>query len=81
MGTFASLIARLTSRGENGTRERKGNAKGFLRVSPSCVSCSLCLKRCPLGIDPSAYAGGIVSDPDCIRCGACVVACPKKDIQ
>jgi Fe-S-cluster-containing hydrogenase component 2 len=52
----------------------------MLSVSASCVSCSRCMRRCPLGIDPSAHAGGLLSDPDCIQCGVCAAACPMGAI-
>lgn len=68
MGTMASYVARL----------RK--SKRVLRVSPSCVSCKICEKKCPLGLVPYDYKGDILSHPDCIQCGKCVNVCPKKAI-
>lgn len=68
MGTIASWMSRL----------RK--SKRVLSVSPSCVSCKLCEKKCPLGIVPYHYKGDLLSHPDCIQCGKCVSVCPKKAI-
>jgi len=68
MGSLASLVAR-----------RKKSAR-VLRVAPSCVSCKLCHKECPLGLVPHEYKGDLLSHPDCIQCGACVLVCPKKAI-
>nr|WP_123609996.1 4Fe-4S binding protein [Mobilisporobacter senegalensis] len=68
MGTMASYVARL----------RK--SKRVLRVSPSCVSCKICEKKCPLGLVPYDYKGDILSHPDCIQCGKCVNVCPKNAI-
>jgi len=68
MGTLASAIARVR------------NSKRVLRVSSNCVSCKLCEQKCPFGLSPYAYQGGILRHPDCIQCGQCVAACPKKAI-
>lgn len=48
-----------------------------------CVSCGLCSKACPMGLDVKK----MVSDgtgskcPECIQCGACVDQCPKKVLK
>lgn len=76
MGTIASLIVRLGTRGGKGDKPMKGR----LRVAQACISCSLCQKRCPLGLDPRAYRGGVLSHPDCVQCGVCAAACPVKAI-
>lgn len=52
MGTIASWISRF----------RKSNR--VFKVAPSCVSCKLCKKQCPLGIVPSDYKGDLLSHPD-----------------
>jgi len=38
----------------------------------SCVNCSLCQKKCPMGIDPRKSVNSI----ECIKCGDCVRICP-----
>jgi polyferredoxin len=70
MGTLASLVSRFGAR--RGTR--------LLNVSSSCVSCSLCQKKCPVGIAPHAHKGDSLAHPDCIQCGICAATCPKKAI-
>lgn len=70
MGTLASIVSRA--------RARKGLR--LLGVSSSCVSCSLCQKKCPVGIAPHAHKGDSLADPDCIQCGVCVEACPKRAV-
>lgn len=39
-----------------------------------CVHCQLCIKQCPMGINPKEDK----RDPECVRCGRCVTACPTK---
>lgn len=46
------------------------------RPSDTCISCSLCSKACPVGLDPSAQEK--VTSSRCIRCGLCEGACPPK---
>lgn len=70
MGTLASFVSRFSAR----------TGKRLLSVSSSCVSCSLCQKKCPVGIVPHAYKGDHLADPDCIQCGICAATCPKKAI-
>lgn len=53
-----------------------------LAVAPSCVSCGLCAKACPLQLAPQqAKAAGAFTDPDCLKCGRCVAVCPKKALS
>ncbi len=37
-----------------------------------CVHCQLCIKACPMGINPKENK----TDPECIRCGRCAESCP-----
>jgi len=46
------------------------------RDEPTCISCSLCDRACPMNIDVS-HADAIHS-PECIGCMECVTACPTK---
>jgi polyferredoxin len=39
-----------------------------------CVHCQMCIKACPMGINPKEDK----RDPECIRCGKCVTSCPTK---
>lgn len=50
-----------------------------LNIKPSCMSCGLCAKACPMQLTP--YKEPIFSEPDCLKCGECVAACPKKAIE
>lgn len=38
-----------------------------------CTSCGLCLRACPMGIDPRSE----VNSTNCIKCGECSSACPQ----
>ncbi len=50
-----------------------------LRVAPSCVSCGLCARACPLQLAPqSGKEAGAFADGDCLKCDRCTAACPKK---
>ena len=69
MGTLSSLAARVNKRSHR------------LEVTSACVSCTLCEKKCPMGIVPSDYKGDKLHHPDCIQCGDCVGVCPKKAIR
>jgi ferredoxin-type protein NapH len=68
MGTLAAIISKL------------GKKKKVLQISSDCISCKLCVKKCPLGIVPYKYKGNSINHPDCIQCGKCVDICPKKAI-
>ena len=39
-----------------------------------CIHCQLCIKTCPMGINPKEAK----RDPECIRCGRCAEVCPTK---
>ena len=45
--------------------------------SNACISCKLCDKNCPQGIEVSQYEK--VTHPDCTLCMDCVNACKTKD--
>ncbi len=68
MGTLAALISKIKTK------------KKLLQISPKCVSCKLCHKKCPFGIVPYDYKENPLSHPDCIQCGKCVTICPKNAI-
>jgi polyferredoxin len=68
MGTLSSLVARA----------RK--SERVLRVSSACVSCGICARDCPLGLEPQEYRGAALSHPDCVQCGKCALSCPKDAI-
>ncbi|SHF46611.1 MULTISPECIES: 4Fe-4S binding protein [Caloramator] len=68
MGTIASIITKL-----------RGN-KNALYVKPSCVSCKLCSKACPMGVNPYEYKNGFIEHSDCIKCGKCISSCRRSDI-
>ena len=52
-----------------------------LEVTSACVSCTLCEKKCPMGLVPSDYKSDQLHHPDCTQCGDCVGVCPKKAIR
>ncbi len=68
MGTISSLVARSRTGGR------------LLEVSLDCVSCGLCARDGPLGLEPHAYRGDALGHPDCIQCGKCAASCPKDAI-
>jgi len=43
-------------------------------VKEECVHCQMCIKACPMGINPKEAK----RDPECIRCGRCAEVCPTK---
>ena len=43
-------------------------------VDSSCNHCSLCKKKCKMGLTPYMNPNHM----ECIRCGACLNKCPKK---
>jgi polyferredoxin len=43
-------------------------------LEKDCVHCQLCIKACPMGINPKEAK----RDPECIRCGRCAEVCPTK---
>ena len=50
-----------------------------LKVAPSCVSCGLCTKACPLQLQPQGGKEvGSFTDGDCLKCDRCTAVCPKK---
>ncbi len=50
-----------------------------LKVAPSCVSCGLCAKACPLQLQPQrGKEAGTFTDGDCLKCDRCTAVCPKK---
>ena len=48
-----------------------------------CVSCGLCNKSCPMGLDVKKMVaeGTNGKYTECIQCGACVDECPKKVLK
>jgi len=47
------------------------------RDEDRCTKCSLCDKRCPVGLEVSNTQN--VSRQECISCGECISACPVPD--
>lgn len=68
MGTLAAIISKTNRK------------KKVLQISSNCTSCTLCQKKCPLGIVPYNYKGNPLDHQDCIQCGKCVAICPKNAI-
>lgn len=46
------------------------------RNEQTCISCKLCTKSCPMGIDVAEMSK--VNDSECITCLKCVDACPVE---
>lgn len=46
------------------------------RDEPSCTSCGLCSKACPMGIN--VHEPKVIRSVDCISCLECVGACPRN---
>ncbi len=73
MGTMASGVTSFRNRS---TKNKAQKNVGF--IQEKCVSCRLCSKVCPMGIDVLNYKNdGEVDNPDCIKCNKCVIKCPK----
>ncbi len=50
-----------------------------LRVAPSCVSCGLCTRACPLQLKPyDGKEAGTFAPGDCLKCDRCTAVCPQK---
>lgn len=49
----------------------------------ACVSCGVCNKSCPMGMDVKAMVanGSNSLCTECIQCGACVDSCPKNVLR
>ncbi|OPX43297.1 electron transport complex subunit RsxB [Ruminiclostridium hungatei] len=76
MGTMASLVTRAAA---NSPTAKTNKKVAFVRER--CVSCKLCSKSCPVGIDVLSYKGpGKVLDHDCLKCNECVYKCPKNSL-
>lgn len=54
-----------------------------IQVDESCVNCSLCVKACPLQLEP--YQGKDnekgFSHGDCLKCNRCIEKCPKQALR
>lgn len=48
-----------------------------------CVSCGLCSKACPMGLDVKTMVSEGTNSrcTECVQCGACVDGCPKKALK
>ena len=55
----------------------KVSVSGMKFDQSKCGGCGLCVKVCPVDIDPTREVGG----RDCILCGDCIKVCPKGAIQ
>ena len=51
----------------------------------TCVTCGVCRKVCPMGLEPTKLPGGEDSDfttrSECINCIECVGKCPKDSLK
>ncbi len=75
MGTMAAWITKLR------TKRSKAIISNVTFIKDKCVSCRICNKSCPMGIDVLSYkADGEVNNPDCIKCNKCVYKCPKNSL-
>jgi polyferredoxin len=71
MGTMAAWVTKLVN---------KDQKVSF--VKDKCVSCKLCTKACPIGINVLSYKEqGKIDNPDCLKCNECVIKCPKKALK
>ncbi|MCR1951258.1 4Fe-4S binding protein [Clostridium sp. DSM 100503] len=71
MGSIAAFISKFRN---------KQNKNLLLSINDACVSCKLCTKTCPMGINVHEYKNESITYYDCIQCGKCVNKCPKKSI-
>ena len=77
MGTMASWVTGIRDK----TKKTSNNNKVTF-IKDKCVSCNLCSKECPMGINVlSSKNAGAVDHPDCIKCNRCVYKCPKKSLE
>jgi len=77
MGTMASWVAS----GRNKIK-RTSEKNDVTFIKEKCVSCNLCSKECPMGINVLSYKNvGAVNHSDCIKCNRCVYKCPKKSLE
>lgn len=73
MGTMAHFVSKLAAKG--------GKIKYVTFSKDKCVSCKLCSKSCPIGIDVLGHkTDGKVINADCLKCNVCVQKCPKKSL-
>lgn len=48
------------------------------KAKDMCISCGICNKVCPMGIDVvNDIKNGVIDNLECIQCGACIDNCPK----
>jgi len=53
-----------------------------LAITKSCKSCQLCVKVCPMQLDPSTKkSSGEFNHEDCLKCSRCVSKCPLKALN
>jgi polyferredoxin len=54
-----------------------------IRQTGRCISCDVCTRSCPMGVDVmgDVLQKGQVEDPECIKCMVCVDVCPVKAIR
>lgn len=69
MGSIAGFIAKLRGRNTG------------IEVKDTCVSCNLCAKKCPMGLKPSEFKGGLINSTQCISCKKCTFSCPKDSLS
>lgn len=69
IGTISSSVTR---------KSRKGKK---MLIDSKCVSCGLCTRSCPVGIEVRNYIGTNIEHSDCLVCGKCATACKKKLIS
>lgn len=74
MGTMAHYVSKVQAFRKNAQHVSFDRSK--------CISCKICTKNCPIGIDVASYKEtGTVVHADCLKCSVCIDKCPKKALQ
>ncbi len=58
-----------------------GGQRYRLTIEPTCQSCGLCEKHCPLSLPiVASRSAGHIESPDCLKCGRCQAVCPVNAV-